>query len=160
LEDVDVRGWRRGLGCTETVEVLLDLNCMQRLLRSWNIRYAVVFGSAARCRVTPLSDVDIAVKAGRRLGLRERGLLLGELEDCLKQKRRVDLVVLDDREPIVAWEALSKGVLVYVCGRECLTEYYEDLAWALDMVADMEPLLRMLRRRVEHALAGARGESP
>ena len=81
----------------------------------------------------------------------ERGLLAGELEDCAG--RRVDLVVLDDWDPVVAWEALARGRLLYHCGPACLEEYYDDLARALDEVADLEPVLELFRREARRALA-------
>ncbi len=139
------------------VEEYVDVGCVRRVLGRWRARYAVVFGSVARGEATPLSDVDVAVRLGRRLGLRERGLLYVELEECVRGGRRLDLVFLDDRDPVAAWEALRGGVLVYVCGVECRREYYSDLAWALDMVADMEPLLRLLRGERRRAFAGAGG---
>ena len=142
---------RRG---ADTVGSYVDLECVRRVLKRWGARYAVVYGSVARGEATPVSDVDIAVKLGRRLGLRERGLLYVELEACLGG-RRLDLVFLDDRNPILAWEALARGVLIYSCGPPCQREYYEDLAWALDMVADSEYLLRLLREGRRRAFARA-----
>ena len=117
----------------------------------------VLFGSRAGGYAGPHSDYDVAVKAGRVLGLVERGLLLGELEECTRGIR-VDLVFIDDWDPIVAWEALAKGRLVYTCGGECIREYYWDLARAIDEVADLEPLIRLFRRENLRALTGARGE--
>lgn len=134
----------------------LDMECLRRVLERWRARYAVIYGSIVRGEATWLSDVDLAVKLGRRLKLRERGLLYVELEECLRRGRRLDLAFLDDRDPILTWEALSKGLLVYVCGEECKREYHDDLAWALDMVADMEPLLRLLREERRRALARPR----
>lgn len=139
------------------LEEYLDLGCVRRVLQRWGARYAVVYGSVARGEATGVSDVDVAVKLGRRTGLRERGLLHVELEECLRGGRRLDLAFLDDGDPVLAWEALSGGVLIYSCGAECTREYYDDLAWALDMVADMEPLLRLLREERRRALARARG---
>ena len=134
----------------------VEIDCLARVGAKWRLRYMVVFGSRARGYARPHSDYDIAVKAGRRLNLRERGLLYGDVESCLDS--RLDLVFLDDWDPIVAWEALAHGRLVYYCGEDCLREYYEDLAKAIDEVADLEPLIEMFRRESRRALAGARGE--
>ena len=125
--------------------------CVARVAARWGLRYVVLFGSRARGRAGPHSDYDLAVKAGRRLSLVERGLLAGELEDCAGG--RVDLVVLDDWDPVVAWEALARGRLLYHCGPGCLEEYYDDLARALDEVADLEPVLELFRREARRALA-------
>ena len=105
----------------------------------------------------PHSDYDLAVRAGRRLGLRERGALFSELGSCLPPGTRLDLVLLDDWDPVLAWEVLGRGKLIYYCEEECLREYYEDLARALDEVADLEPVIRLFRMEARRSLAGHRG---
>ena len=133
--------------------------CIARVASRWRRRYAVRFGSRSRGEAGPHSDLDLAVKAGRRLGLVERGLLYTELEECLPGETRLDLVFLDDWDPVLAWEALARGRLLYHCGRECLREYYEDLARAIDEVADLEPVIKLFERESRRALARASGES-
>ncbi|WP_317894659.1 nucleotidyltransferase domain-containing protein [Pyrofollis japonicus] len=132
--------------------------CVRRVASRWRLRYVVLFGSRGRGYWGPHSDFDLAVKAGRRLGFVERGLLYAELEECLPEGARLDLVFLDDWNPVVAWEALARGKLLYSCGDECLREYYEDLARAIDEVADLEPLIRLFERENRRALAGTSGE--
>ena len=129
--------------------------CLASIASRWRLRYLVVFGSQSRGYAGPHSDYDVAVKAGRKISLEERGLLYTELEKCVG--RRLDLVFVDDWNPIVAWEALARGELVYHCGEECLQEYYEDLAKALDEVADLEPLIKMFEREMKRALAKSSG---
>ncbi|MEB2837204.1 MAG: nucleotidyltransferase domain-containing protein [Desulfurococcales archaeon] len=129
------------------------LECLQRLGRRWGLRYIVLYGSRARGYAAPWSDYDLAVKAGRRLSFRERGLLQVELEECLHS--RVDLSFIDDWNPILAWEALARGRLLYSCGASCEGEYYDDLARALDEVADLEPLIELVRREARRALSRA-----
>ena len=131
--------------------------CVDRVARHWGLRYIILYGSRARGYAGPHSDYDLAVKAGRRLGLRERGALFSELGSCLPPGARLDLVLLDDWDPVLAWEALGRGKLIYYCGEGCLREYYEDLARALDEVADLEPVIRLFRREARRALAGHRG---
>lgn len=131
--------------------------CVGRVARRWGLRYVVLYGSRAEGYAGPHSDYDLAVRAGRGLGLRERGALFSELESCLPPGARLDLVLLDDWDPVLAWEALGRGKLIYYCGESCLREYYEDLARALDEVADLEPVIRLFRREARRALAGYRG---
>ena len=128
-----------------------QLRCLASVASRWRLRYLVVFGSQARGYAGPHSDYDVAVKAGRRLAFVERGLLYTELERCVDG--RLALLFIDDWDPIAAWEALARGRLVYHCGARCLREYYEDLARAIDEVADLEPILRLFRREIRHALA-------
>ena len=131
------------------------MECLARAGARLGARYIMVYGGRARGYAGPHSDYDVAVKLGRRPGLRERGMIYALLARCVPG--RLDLAFLDDGDPILAWEALARGRLVYACGRECLEEYYEDLARAIDLVADLEPLLRLFRREARRALAGARG---
>ncbi len=134
------------------------VECVRRVAARWGLRYVVLHGSRARGYAGPHSDYDLAVKAGRRLSLVERGLLYSELEECLpREGARLDLLFLDDWDPVAAWEALARGRLLYSCGPGCTREYYWDLARALDEVADLEPLLRLFRGEARRALARPRG---
>ncbi len=131
--------------------------CLTRIGRRWRLHYTVLYGSRARGYAGPHSDYDVAVKAGRTLGLVERGLLLGDLEECLGG--RVDLVLVDDWDPIIVWEALAKGVLVYADGVNGLREYYDDLTLAIDEVADLEPLIKLFEGEARSALARTSGKN-
>jgi len=125
--------------------------CLKRVGQRWGLRYIALFGSRAEGRASPRSDYDMAIKTGRDLDLVERGLLLGDLEECVEGE--VDMVLIDDWDPIVAWEALSRRVLIYSCGDECTKEFYEDLAKALDEVCDLEPVIELFRRETRNAFA-------
>jgi predicted nucleotidyltransferase len=131
--------------------------CIESLAGEWMLCYAVLYGSRAVGRPSPHSDYDIAVRLLRDLNLPERGLLLGDLEKCLGA--RVDLLILDDWDPIAAWEALTKGELVYARDEGCLKLYYRDKARAIVEVADLEPLLRLFRRELRSALARHHGQA-
>ena len=128
------------------------LECLARVASRWRLSYLVLFGSHARGYAGPHSDYDVAVKAGRKLGFRERGLLYTELEECVRG--RLDLLFIDDWDPIAVWEALSSGRLVHHCGVPCIREYYDDLARAIDEVADLEYLLELFRREAKRASPG------
>jgi hypothetical protein len=73
------------------------------------IAYALVFGSHARGSATPHSDVDVAVGlvAGTRLGAFEVGALVSRLEGAVG--RPVDLVLLDDAPPGLAYRIFRDG---------------------------------------------------
>ena len=131
------------------------VECLRSVARRWSLRYLVLYGSRARGYYGPHSDTDVAVKVGRPLGFGDRGLLQVELEGCVGGK--LDLVFIDDWSPLIAWEALAKGLLIYTCGPQCVREYYEDLTRAIDEVADLEPILELFRRETRRALARPRG---
>lgn len=58
-------------------------DCLRRLVRELGVCYLVLFGSRALGYEGPHSDYDVAVKAGRRLSLRERGLVYSALSRCV-----------------------------------------------------------------------------
>lgn len=79
------------------------------------ILFAYLFGSRAHGRVSPLSDVDIAVYLSEDCAeprRHDKALeLAGKAEDCLGTSE-VDLVVLNDAPPELAYSVLSKGKLL------------------------------------------------
>ena len=74
------------------------------------VKLAYVFGSWAEGRATGRSDVDVAIYVGDRLGWRDYVALKNELEDAVG--RPVDLLVLDDAPPALAYQAVARGKLV------------------------------------------------
>jgi len=64
---------------------------------------AFLFGSWARGRQRPDSDLDVAVLV--EPGTTDAGSLWGQLERLVD--RDVDLVILNDASPLLAWEALQ-----------------------------------------------------
>ena len=134
----------------------INESCIRSVASRHRLRYVVLFGSEAGGYSGPHSDVDLAIKAGRSLTLAQIGLLHSELQECIS--KRLDLVVLDWWDPVIAWESLSRGRLVYACSRSCVTEYYLDLARALDEIADLEPLIELFRREARRALTRASSE--
>ena len=73
--------------------------------------FAYVFGSFAEGRARSGSDVDVAVYVEGVFGWRDHVRLMHDLEDAVG--RRVDLVVLNEAPPLLAYEVVSKGRLVY-----------------------------------------------
>ena len=81
-----------------------------------NVVFAYLFGSQARGKVGPLSDIDIAVCFDETVTCDDRFDLrlevLGELTDLLKTDN-VDVVVLNDAPPLLAHRILKEGVLLF-----------------------------------------------
>jgi uncharacterized protein len=73
------------------------------------IAYALVFGSAATGRTSPHSDVDVAVglAEGVRLQPRDVGALAARLEEAAG--RTIDLVLLDEAPPGLAYRIFRDG---------------------------------------------------
>ena len=73
------------------------------ILEKYDVKYAGVFGSAARGEERTDSDIDIVVSIGREMGIYEFMALQYELEEILNKK--VDLV---------SREAINKYIRPYI----------------------------------------------
>ena len=86
------------------------------------VAFAVVFGSSVRGTAHARSDVDVALGFGhgRRPAARELGAIVSRLEEVAG--RTVDVVVLDDAPPGLAYRIFRDGVAVLVRDRAALVE--------------------------------------
>jgi predicted nucleotidyltransferase len=86
------------------------------------VAYALVFGSAARGTGHVHSDVDVAVgiRGRRRLGALEIGALVSKLESAAG--RPVDLVLLDEAPPGLAYRVFRDGRVLVEHDRPALLE--------------------------------------
>ena len=133
---------------------VLDRDCVKDVAKRWKLRYVILYGSHARGYAKDFSDVDLAVKVGRELSFAERGALYSDLERCIKG--RLDLSFLDDWNPVLAWEVLTKGKVIYA---KDINEVIDDKVKAVIEVCDLEPLLRLSYEENKRALArlGSKG---
>lgn len=89
------------------------IDALRRALeREPSVAYALVFGSAARGTEHPASDADIAVEliAGARRDVQALGGLAARLESAAG--RAVDLVLLDEAPPPLAYRVFRDGELL------------------------------------------------
>ncbi len=86
------------------------------------VSFAIVFGSSARGTAHAGSDVDVALGfgPGRRPAARELGAIVSGLEEAAGQT--VDVVVLEDAPPGLAYRIFRDGVAVLVRDRTALVE--------------------------------------
>ena len=82
------------------------------------IRYALVFGSSARGSSRPDSDLDVAIGVDAPFAVGELGDLIARLESACG--RTVDLVLLDEAPPALAYRVFKDGVVVFERDREAL----------------------------------------
>ena len=89
------------------VETLRDA-----LTRDPRVAYALLFGSAARGTAHVGSDLDVAIglRAGVTLEPREVGALIADLERAAG--RAVDLVLLNEAPPALAYRVFRDGVVL------------------------------------------------
>ena len=89
---------------------------LQCLFQQHPVRLAYLFGSQVTRRTHPSSDVDVAVLLDESLTsderFAERLRLLGDLS-CIFGTDNVDLVILNAAPPLLAYETLRHGVLLY-----------------------------------------------
>ncbi|CEP67376.1 Nucleotidyl transferase domain [Moorella glycerini] len=90
-----------------------------------NIRMAFLFGSRARGRAGAESDVDIGVYFEPGYTRRDIYQMWNELEDMLGLK--VDLLVLNETTPSLAWTAL-KGKRLFIRDQSFYIRYMLDIS--------------------------------
>ncbi|MCF6177431.1 MAG: nucleotidyltransferase domain-containing protein [Victivallaceae bacterium] len=72
-----------------------------------NIAAAFVFGSAQNAVVKPGSDIDIAILFDTMPATEEKFNLYADLCDAVASDKPIDMIVLNNAEPILAFEAIS-----------------------------------------------------
>lgn len=84
----------------------------ETLSRDPRIAYALIFGSAARGSSHADSDVDVAIglHAGATLDARDLGALVADLERAAG--RTIDLVLLHEAPPALAYRVFRDGIVV------------------------------------------------
>ncbi len=124
----------------------MDLNdhIRQALIKHGDIRLAILFGSLAKNRATPQSDLDLAVLMGSPLSAGTKMTLIGELSQAIG--RPVDLIDLRVAGEPLLGQILKHGVRLF--GSD--TDYAELLKRHLFDEADFMPYRRRIlaeRRR-------------
>lgn len=79
------------------------------------IDFALVFGSYAKEKVLPISDLDVAIHTSKELEFLEIGNLISEMEKITKKE--VDLVILNgiyQKNPLLAYNIISEGILIFL----------------------------------------------
>lgn len=79
------------------------------IAKTHSISYLALFGSFARGKATPTSDIDIAVRFDQPIDLLEFVGIQLEMEELLG--RAVDLIPVDDAYPFVR-ESMSRDLTV------------------------------------------------
>ncbi len=77
-----------------------------------DIELLIIFGSQASGKITPVSDIDVAVKLAK--GVEASKLELIYQLDSLLNGKDIDLVILtDNTDPLLLYEIFSNGKLLY-----------------------------------------------
>jgi predicted nucleotidyltransferase len=89
---------------------------LSKILKKKKVILAYLFGSQAKGKTGPLSDIDIAisfdesVQANKRFDLRLE--TMGQLMDLFKTDE-IDLVVLNDAPSLLSHRILKEGILIF-----------------------------------------------
>ena len=123
------------------------------LERDPRIAYALLFGSGARDTMHAASDLDVAVglQPGTTLETREIGALVSDLEQAAG--RSIDLVILEDASPAVAYRVFRDGVILVERDHRALADRK---ARAILEYLDFRPLEEMAIRGALAAAARGR----
>jgi hypothetical protein len=119
------------------------------------IRAAYLFGSAATGRPRPDSDLDVAVLLARPLSASRsvayRLKLMTDLGAAL-HRSDVDVVILNDTQPLLAHRVLSKGKLVFERSASDRIRFQVRIA---GLYADLVPMFEtQIRYLKKHARKG------
>lgn len=135
----------------DAVKIRKSLQALGKAHRE--IEAVYLFGSAAIGKTGPLSDLDIAVLLKGRLGP-SRAEFRRELEltaDVMHACRRsdVDVVFLNQAPPLLAYEVVQKGQVLFERDRARRVEFEVN---ALKRMFDLEPFLETARRILKRRL--------
>ena len=113
------------------------------------ITMIIVYGSLAENRISPGSDVDIAIGCNSELSIEQLLNINTELQILLR--RNIDLVDISKAEGLIHYKIMTKGIRLKGSDRE-LTNH---MIKALDFRTDLMPqLMEMQRKRIERTAYG------
>jgi len=134
--------------------VRFDSARLESVAREFGIRLIVLYGSRARRRASPQSDLDIAVLGCRAQRFRDCYQALAELFSAYS----LDLVRLGEADSLLRHEILRDGVRLYG-DPDLFLEYrayaYRDFEDSADLRALEDRLFRKKMKRIEEALRGS-----
>jgi predicted nucleotidyltransferase len=115
------------------------------------IAFGLIFGSAARDQLTPFSDIDVAVglRAGVSFSATDIGALVSRLEAAAG--RDVDLVILNEAPPGLAYRVFRDGRLIIEADRAArVARQARAIVEYLDFKPFEERFARAVLRRAAH----------
>lgn len=117
-----------------------------------DVEFAMLFGTAASGRTTPMSDIDVAVffkNGDDRLRLGERQIDITCLIMKLCHISEVDVVVLNLADPFLRFQVIKYGRLIYARDEK---EFCKFKAASLGRYQDIKPMYDLYDRMAEDNL--------
>ena len=128
----------------------------QRLLNFDQIRFAMIFGSAASGNDSNLSDIDVAIYSDPSLDLLDFGRLITQIEQIAQ--RKVDLVELNGlikSNNLLAYNIITNNKLIFIKDQNLFTQYKRDsFLTYFDHTFFRNKFNSMLNRRIESTRFG------
>lgn len=132
--------------------VLKEKELREYFVQQDDIELAILFGSTAKNRTTPMSDIDVGVYFKNE----EDKLKLGERQidiTCAIMKlygvNRVDVVILNLANPFLRFQVVKYGRLIYARDEK---EFYKFKAASLGRYQDIRPMYELYDRIAENRL--------
>lgn len=132
--------------------VLKEKKLREYFVRQDDVELAILFGSVAVNRTTPMSDIDIGVyfKDGEdKLKLGERQIDITCAIMKLYGVNRVDVVILNLANPFLRFQVVKYGRLIYARDEK---EFYKFKAASLGRYQDIRPMYELYDRIAENRL--------
>lgn len=132
----------------------------QSLSRHPEIIAAYVFGSAVTGKLTPMSDIDVALLLREQPAFDQKLSFLAEVGSDLQKlfRREADVKILNDMQNLpLVHEILSSGKVAFERDRECHRDFVARAVIAyLDFQPTYERCLNTYAKRVRHGKAKRR----
>lgn len=119
------------------VVILLNQN-LNKLIKEYKIKLIYIFGSYAKGKNDKNSDLDIAVLLEKEYDPLDKLRLIGDLTDIFK-RNDIDLVVLNEANPVLRHQVIKYGKLVYREDEDVKVNFEVRV---LSVYMDMEPFRR------------------
>lgn len=127
---------------------------LKSLCKRWELSLVVLFGSVVKGRLTPRSDVDIAVSTRRQvIDLNYRHGVITELSSLL-QAPNLDVVFLNDADPFLQFEVSQQGICLFESKQG---DFQKFQLFALKMHEDSGKLQAWFREYTARTLEALRG---
>lgn len=103
---------------------------LNQILAGQPVVFAYIFGSCAKGKAGPLSDLDVAIFIDKKLSSRKmdeiRFNIKDEIEKVFKLQDKVDVAILNEAPPLLEREVVYDGKLIYVKDNGIRAHYEAD----------------------------------
>lgn len=100
----------------------------KELVRYDYVIFAFLFGSYAEELATNISDIDVGIYTDKDVSLTDIGQITARLEKTARKK--TDVLILNNlykTKPVLSFEVISKGDLIFCRDDKKLTEFKKDV---------------------------------